>query len=213
LCPDDAHFDSDATSQPNPDETGKTKWHLTKSALDGLLSAFSDDQAEAGLLYQRMYVKLIRYFEWRGIASPEERADQAMNRVARKLEEGQEITNLKGYIYGVARHVFEEAFREQMKAPDSLDDVPAKDWEKVVAPDVESDPRLPCLDRCVDGLNVESRFLILEYYQDEQREKIKRRQHLADTLQIPMNALRIRVHRIRMSLEDCIQKCLGSQTV
>ena len=56
----------------------------------------------------------------------------------------------------------------------------------------------------------ESRELILEYYQEDRRAKIQLRQQLADRLHIPLNALRIRTHRIRMSLEECIKSCLQS---
>jgi DNA-directed RNA polymerase specialized sigma24 family protein len=67
---------------------------------------------------------------------------------------------------------------------------------------------MQCFDKCLEGLSSERRFLIVEYYQQERRDKIDRRQKLAERLGIPQNALRIRAHRIRVALENCITECL-----
>jgi len=60
----------------------------------------------------------------------------------------------------------------------------------------------------LDSLPKENRKLIIDYYQEERRVKIELRQELADKLNIPLNALRIRAHRIRVGLEKCITNCL-----
>jgi len=213
LNPDDVQSDG-AVLFPSPrEDSGKSKWRLTKQAFDNLLATMSQDREEAGKVYQLLHRKLVRYFEWRRIESPEDHADETLNRVARRLEEGQQIAKLTNYVYGVARHVFDEAVREKAKVPETLDEVPQKLLEKVVTPPEETDSRLQCFDRCIEGLAVESRYLILGYYQEERRAKIELRQQLANNLQIPLNALRIRAHRIRVSLEECIKNCLGAETV
>jgi hypothetical protein len=48
----------------------------------------------------------------------------------------------------------------------------------------------------------------MDYYQAERRAKIELRQQLAEKLDIPLNALRIRAHRIRATLEKCVTKCV-----
>ncbi len=50
--------------------------------------------------------------------------------------------------------------------------------------------------------------MILSYYEGKQRTRIENRKRLAETLGVPMNSLRIRVHRIREKLESCLINCL-----
>lgn len=187
----------------------KTKWSLTQVAFEKLLNSFSSDRDEAGAQYEIIRRKLVRFFEWRAIESADDHADETINRVARRIDEGQTIDNLKSYFYGVARMVFMEALKERERAPVPLDDAPPSLGLK--APEyVEPEARVLCLDRCLESLSTDNRRLIIDYYQEERRAKIELRQELADKLQIPLNALRIRAHRIRLSLEKCITNCLQS---
>ncbi len=185
----------------------KAKWSLTKEAFEKLLNSFSVDRDEAGAQYEIIRRKLVRFFEWRAVESADERADETINRVARRIDEGQTIENLRSYFYGVARMVFMEALKEKERAPVALDDAP-QGLRQEVAEEIEPEARVLCLDKCLDSLSPDNRTLIVDYYQEERRAKIELRQELADRLQIPLNALRIRAHRIRMSLEKCITNCL-----
>lgn len=65
-----------------------------------------------------------------------------------------------------------------------------------------------CLERCMQKLTPDNRQLVLQYYQEEKRAKIDHRRQLAEQLGIALNALRIRAHRIRASLQECVQTCL-----
>jgi DNA-directed RNA polymerase specialized sigma24 family protein len=51
--------------------------------------------------------------------------------------------------------------------------------------------------------------LVLQYYQEEKGAKIEHRRAMAERLGIPLNALRIRAHRIRVALRDCVSDCLA----
>jgi DNA-directed RNA polymerase specialized sigma24 family protein len=53
-----------------------------------------------------------------------------------------------------------------------------------------------------------NRELVLEYYRDEKRAKINHRKELAERMGIAPNALRIRAHRIRLTLQQCVRACL-----
>ena len=198
--------DSHAQSvHSQPASRTKNKWSLTPEAFEKLLDALSTDRDEAGVQYEIVRRKLLRFFEWRKVESADELADETLNRVARRLEEGEVIENLNSYLYGVARMVYLEALREQELV--SIDDAPQTLREKAPEP-TESEPRVLCFDHCLDSLAPESRRLIVDYYQEERRAKIELRQELADSLQIPLNALRIRAHRIRVRLEQCITQCM-----
>lgn len=185
----------------------KTKWSLTPEAFEKLLNAFSADREEAGVQYEIMRRKLVRFFEWRRVESAEDCADDTMNRVARRIESGEVIENLNSYFYGVARMVHLEVIKDQERLVVSIDDEPQVLRQKAPEP-IESEPRVICFDRCLDSLPPENRTLIVGYYQEERRAKIELRQELADNLHIPLNALRIRAHRIRARLEQCITQCM-----
>jgi DNA-directed RNA polymerase specialized sigma24 family protein len=64
----------------------------------------------------------------------------------------------------------------------------------------------------MERLTPDNRNLVLKYYQEEKRARIDHRKRLAEKLGIAVNALRIRAHRIRASLEECVQKCLEEAT-
>jgi len=180
---------------------------LTTQALDKLLDHFSANREDAGRQYELMRVKLVRYFEWRSCPSAEDLADETINRVARRIDEGENIFNLPGYFSTVARLVFMESLRERERTSVPLDEIPEMSAEPPFV-DEQGEARLRCLDHCLNKLPVESQTLILKYYHDERRAKIDRRRQLAEGLGIPLNALRIRAHRIRTVLEACVRDCL-----
>src|SRR5947208_2186231 len=90
---------SDTPAVPAP----RRKWALTQDAFDRLLAAFGEDRERAGDKYLEVRGNLIRFFEWRGCPFPEDHADEAMNRVARKLAAGEAVLNPSAYCIGVAR--------------------------------------------------------------------------------------------------------------
>lgn len=155
-----------------------------------------------------MRVKLRRFFEWRSSLDPETLVDETINRVARKIDEGENIFNLPGYFSTVARLVFMESLRARERTSVGLDTIGERP-SKVSDEDSQKEIRLRCLDACLDKLPVESRTLILKYYCYERRAKIDLRKELAYGLGIPLNALRIRAYRIRAGLERCVRNCVG----
>jgi hypothetical protein len=50
--------------------------------------------------------------------------------------------------------------------------------------------------------------LILDYYAKEKQAKIDHRHELAQRLGISVETLRVRVFRVRASIEECIKNCL-----
>ena len=75
--------------------------------------------------------------------------------------------------------------------------------------DGERGATLECLRECLrESLAPDQKSLLLRYHEDKQR--IRSRKGLCDELGIPMNALRIRVHRLRKKVEACIEEKLRS---
>ncbi len=184
----------------------KSEWTLSAEALSRFLACLDPDFDRAGAKYESLRLTLMKFFDWRGAHFPEECADETINRVIRKIDEGETIRDVPTYCHGVARLVL----LEKLKGPESR----RTDFEELppgalVAPEAEEkDERQECFERCLNELPIESRQLILQYYSDEKREKIDRRLSLARRLSIPLNALRSRAQRIRNRLEDCVSGCL-----
>jgi DNA-directed RNA polymerase specialized sigma24 family protein len=178
---------------------------LTSESLEALLAFLDSDRERAGALYESIRRRLIRLFEWRGFNNPEELADETFNRVARRLREGVKVgaENPYGYFCGVAQLVCKETARKGARERGAIERwLPGSQ----VGDEPEADDRLACLQHCLAKLPEDQRLLVLQYHQAE--DHIRSRQSLAKELDLPMNALRIRVHRIRKKLEECVGECL-----
>ena len=186
----------------------KKEWVLTKEALDNFLSRLDVDRDRAGQKYEGVRLKLLKYFQWCGAVTPDMDADETINRVARKILEGENVYNLTAYIYGVARRVNAESLKLRNRNEQIADEV-----HDLEAPEPEDDPeageRRVCFDRCLQFLPERSREIVIEYYQYDRNQKIEHRKRLAAKFGITLNALRIAAHRTRVNLETCVKECLG----
>ena len=180
----------------------KTEWELTPEAFDGLLSWLNPDRELAGRKYEEIRRKLITILSCRGCTCPEDLTDETMNRVTRRVP--QIIDNYLGdpalYFYGVAHKVHLEWLRRNGRA---LVPPPAPD------PPEETEQEYECLEQCMEHLTSKSRELVSQYHREEKKAKIDGRKELADRLGIGVNALRIRAHRIRAGLQECVVLCLS----
>jgi hypothetical protein len=157
---------------------------LTQEAFDRLLDCLADEREAAGQKYLEIRSNLIRFFEWRGCPFPEDHADETVNRVARRLSEGEELRNPSAYFIGV----------------------------EPVEP-TGDEPQIECLQQCLGTLSSENRELILQYYQGEKSEKIRNRKQLTTRLGVPLNTLRMRALRLRERLQGCVEQCVSETGV
>ena len=195
------------------DSAARMKWTLTPEAFDRLLLAFDNDRETAGEKYLSLRRNLVRFFEGRGCQMAEDYADESINRIAKRIYEGEEVQEINHYCYGVARFVWLEALKEKDKEEKFVNELPTL---QIVNPNYEDDEnttKLDCLQNCLQKLPIESRELITKYYQGEKREKIETRQKLAEGLGIPMQALRSRAIRLREKLETCTVSCLRKKGI
>lgn len=182
---------------------------LTREGFEALLTQLGPDREEAGERYETIRRKLIRLFEWRGCDRAEDLADETINRVARRMAEGIEFKSNDpyGYFCGVAHLVYKETLRRSSREHRALE---SGEWPlPVYVPEEEepSDRRLECLRRCLAEVPQDQRDLLLRYHQGENN--IRNRKTLAGELGVPLNALRIRVHRVRRKVEACVHDCLN----
>ena len=189
------------------DGTARQKWSLTQEAFDKLLVALGGDRESAAQKYLEIISNLVRFFEWRGCSFPEDHADETINRIAKRVAEGEEILNYSGYSLGVARLLLLEINKGRQREQLALAEIGQASEFYEEADDGER--RLVCLRSCLQTLTTDNRDLILEYYQGEKGEKIQNRKKLMDRLGIPVNTLRMRALRVREKLQSCVEECAG----
>jgi RNA polymerase sigma factor (sigma-70 family) len=193
------------SSAPNPGR--KSDWVLTQSAFRRLLDWLDEGVNSDGSRYLEIRRRLVLYFDRKNCLTPDELADETLNRVARRLEEEGNITTdaPAHYCYIVARFVLLEDLRRDPQKP--LDEHvvafsnPTEDQQL-------AERRMECLERCMGTLDPDERSLIVSYYRGELRSKIENRKAVALKLGVSVNALSIRACRIRAKLENCLSKCL-----
>ncbi len=190
------------------DTTARQKWTLTQEAFDRLLVALGGDRDSAAQKYLEIRSNLVRFFEWRGCSFPEDHADETINRIAKRVTEGEEILNYSGYAVGVARLLLLEINKGRQREQLALAEIGQA--SEVYEEKDDGEHRLVCLRSCLETLTTDNRALILQYYQGEKGEKIQNRKKLMDQFGIPVNTLRMRALRLREKLQSCVENCVGS---
>lgn len=192
----------------------KKDWVLTENAFRRFLDWLDEGVDSGGQKYLEMRQRLVAYFDRKNCLTPNELADETLNRVARRIEEEGTINSEAPakYCYIVARFVLMEYLRKSERQNVPLEELPRQPQDSNIERNEEKqikEKTLNCLERCLGKLEPENRNLITRYYFGEERVKIENRRALAESLQITVNALSIRACRIRDKLEACVKKCTG----
>jgi len=186
----------------------RQKWTLTQDAFDKLLLSFGDDRDSGGKKYLEIRNNLTRFFEWRGCPFPEDHADETINRIAKRVAEGEQIQNPAGYAMGVARLLVLKIIKGRQREQVALNEITTTTTE-VDTDTNDGEGRIDCLRQCLEGLSADNRQLIVEYYEGEKGDKIQNRKKLVEKLGIPVNTLRMRALRLRDRLQVCVEDCLS----
>ena len=201
----------------------KTKKHsqLTQEKFDQLLFALNPDRMAAAEMYEHIRWALITFFSCRGAANPDELTDETFNRVASRLSDGAEIFahNPTSYFYGFARNIWREMLAKPTKLQQLDERLP---HEKNLTPNphelmeqaherITFEQRLTHLNRCLEGLPVKDRDLLIEYYQEAGAGKIEHRQALATRFGISLKTLRNKTTLLRGKLTHCMKKSLSAE--
>lgn len=173
----------------------RQKWKLDESALSRLIEGLGSADR-----YEELHRRLISFFRWERCQFPEECADEAIDRVAKRLQSGEVIVSLDAYVHGVCRFVLQETRRAAKEIPAVVDTAPAGDEQQFL-----------CLDSCLNNLSAEHRAMILRYYRGESTSNGESRRKLAAELGLEINALRNRALRVRDKLENCVRNCMNSR--
>jgi DNA-directed RNA polymerase specialized sigma24 family protein len=180
------------------------------SGYERLLDRLGESPGNPEAEFARFRRSLIKFFDWRGADWPEDCADETLDRLARKMEEGVAVLDLTAFARGIAKLVLHEAARSQGRL-DPLDEVEASR----AVPPVEAngdEPLAAHLDRCLEALARDAREMVLAYYGSGQgKGKIQGRRRLARSHRLSDNALRSRVQRLRDQLEACVRARTGAE--
>jgi DNA-directed RNA polymerase specialized sigma24 family protein len=84
---------------------------ITTKVFVGLVTALSPELEIAGEKYEELRRQLIKFFDWRGAFYADQLGDETLNRVMKKIEEGEQIENILAVSLGIARFVYKEHIR------------------------------------------------------------------------------------------------------
>jgi DNA-directed RNA polymerase specialized sigma24 family protein len=193
----------------------KKDWSATPESFARLLEWLDAGENSDGQTYLEMRRRLVAYFDRKNARSPDDLADETLNRVARRVTEEAGAIDAETpakYCYITARFVFLESLRAAERSSVALDD----EINKIAAPErraeIETRERmLECLEKCAVKLEAGERELIFGYYFGAERVKIENRRALARKFGISANALTIRACRIRARLESCVRRCCAAE--
>jgi RNA polymerase sigma factor (sigma-70 family) len=181
-------------------------WTLTPQAFERLLGRLAAEPEAGAREYDAIRRKLVLFFTMRGTTDAEELADEALDRLARRLDEGEPVDNVRAYVVGVAKRVIMEDARRRGRERAYVDGHHA-----IAAPadtdDERAERRSECLERCLGELPADSRALIVDYYRGDGAAYLKERKALAERLGVSYVALKTRAHRVRNRLEECLREC------
>jgi DNA-directed RNA polymerase specialized sigma24 family protein len=191
------------------------RWELSGEAFDRLLAAFDPDRDRAGEQYERLRQKLIVIFAARRCRWPERLADEAMDRTARKIVEGEQIVDIGAYVYRVAGFVHLEEAHDPARRTEPVDELGSCEPEAGGPPEPErvlrEEHMHECLEACLQQLSPDQRTLVLSIPQGEKGDKVRNRKRLARQLGISPGALRTRACRARALLSACVTDCLAAE--
>lgn len=182
-------------------------WKLTEEAFYEFLSWLDADRERAAEKYERIRTSLIVFFSYRGCVEVEALADKTIDRVIKKVPEiaASYTGNPTHYFVGVANKVYHEYVRTVQTTHRALNEVQSrvgKEDERLVELEQQ------CLEKCLAELSPYLRDVIMEYYSAERLEKVRHRLRLAEEKGLSPNALRLRMHRVRISLQKCVTSCI-----
>ena len=169
------------------------------------------DRDKAGQRYEEICLSLTKIFYGRGCVAAEELASETLDRVIPACQkvidtyEGDPII----FCYGVAKNVYHEYTRNPPLDPLEDKNMPANNTEYYTKEKENTDIEYKCLQKCLNKLPTNQRELITKYHSDSSKveEKKEKKRELERMFNISYRSLRVRAHRIRKKLYDCIERC------
>jgi DNA-directed RNA polymerase specialized sigma24 family protein len=174
-------------------------------SLQSVLDRLARDR-DVAVAYEQLRMRLVTFFRLSCPVEAEALADEAIDRLGRRLSDGTPVDNLGGYALGIARFLVMEAGARRRKEQNAARESMMEQESDAYLEQPEFDPAVPALRGCLNCIDAESARFILEYYaSDDGAARIERRRQLAERMGMTPNALRNRALRTRMALEKCVR--------
>lgn len=191
----------------------KTNPVVAKDNFDNLLNWLSEDRDHAGTRFENIRGGLTRFFRLKGCQDPESLADESMNRVIDRFDKlDQKISSSPTTIFwAFANNVYLEYVRSQKKLTSSSNGTFPR--ISLGIEELSENPSIDCLRDCMNTLKKSDRSLIIEYYSEDNKEKMEFRRQIATQNMMEMGALHTKIYRIKLSLRPCLERCLGKKNI
>jgi RNA polymerase sigma factor (sigma-70 family) len=168
-----------------------------QQAFEELFRTLEPEAKSVAEGFKRCRHKLVKFFIWRRCPDPEDLADETITRLVKKA--GTEISAEKPYsfVYAIAANVFREYSRRKRDHGEvaSIDEI-------LEIPDHSRNPVDDCQKHCLDRLAEDKRKLLHHYYVDNIS-----CEDIAKERQETINALRLKIFRIKEWLRRCCEDC------
>lgn len=177
---------------------------ISQENFEKVLIWLSPDRELAGIKYEAIRLRLIKFFTLRACVSPDELSDNTIDIVAEKIDSvaGSYEGDPALYFHGVAKKVLLRYNKiPHLELPQYLTQQDGGEEDYV-------SERHECLESCLQKLKEKDRELIVAYYRESKSEKIKLRKELADKKGISAKNLRVYVHRLKEVIEKCVRQCM-----
>jgi DNA-directed RNA polymerase specialized sigma24 family protein len=187
------------------------KRDISSEEFQRLLARLDQNPELAWSKYDQLRLKLVSYFQSFGhYAEAEELADEALDRISKKPDT-YASNDLPILALGFARNMRKEIFKKTARTvrPLSQDDFPGRDLdpEGSIINKIDREQRIKCFLQCMRKLMPNERWLVLQYFPDDNCNVEDLRKRLAEVLGIEGGTLAKRVGRLRKKLESCCGRC------
>lgn len=161
-----------------------------------------DDPDEASRKYLRLQQKLAGYFHLKGMSDPIRDADDAMDRAGKKILEGVVVPDIDRFCMGIARNIVLERLRNQKREESAF----FQFLEDSQNDQSDVDRITNLMKPCFEKLPPDDRDLLSSYCKiPAELSRAKHRRQIAEKRGTTVEALRIRVMRLRHDLADCVK--------
>jgi RNA polymerase sigma factor (sigma-70 family) len=182
---------------------------IPPESFEEILAWLDPDREVAATVYVQLRHDLANIFKWRGCIDAEGLTDEVFDRVAKKVHEVRPTYegDPRLYFRAVANNLVKEDIKK-VRTQVSFEDAEVPEPVTTESGDERQAELEECLQSCLQKLTGENRELIVGYYAKEKQAKIDHRSELAQRFGISIETLRVKVYRIRLSLHECIERCL-----
>src|SRR5262245_43217109 len=180
--------------------------HPEQDPFHAFLAWLSPQKIEDGEAYEKARQRLIIFFASRKCRDPESLVDKTIDIAILKFKKAEMPAEAQpiAYLFGIARNVFLEYLRKDEKEQAAN----ANSQQHRSDSHLEVERKHACLDRCLNELPQDDRTILLTYYSQTKRAKIKMHRELAERYKLTANALRNRVFRLNQRMARCVNNCL-----